>query len=199
MSENEQPVTEKLTEKQVDKHKVRNFSLELLETFISSIVVLFVIYTTIAMPEQVWGASMEPTFHTGERILVDKVSKYVKDFNRGDIVVLNPPGNQDVDYIKRIVGMPGEIVKIMNCQVFITKDGKKFQLDEPYLSANTCTSEGPQLREGRSIKLEAGQYLVLGDNRNHSADSRYFGLVDKSKIVGRVLFRFWPLNKAGWL
>ena len=179
--------------------KFKSFFIELLETFLTTLIVLFIIYATVAMPEQVVGASMEPNFHTGERILVEKLTKHFKSFERGDVVVLNPPGNESSDYIKRIIGIPGDIVKVFDCQVYISTDGKKYVLDETYLPERTCTSEGPRLKEGRSIKIEENEYLVLGDNRARSSDSRYFGLVEANSILGRVIFRFWPLDKLGFI
>jgi len=159
-----------------------NFFLDILETILSSLIVIFIIYMTIAVPEQVSGSSMEPNFHTGERILVEKISKHFKDFERGEVVVLNPPGNDNVDYIKRIVGIPGDIIKVEN-----------------YLTQGTCTEGGPDLKDGRSLKIEDGSFLVMGDNRDNSADSRVFGLVEQKRIVGRAVFRFWPLNRMGFI
>ena len=153
------------------------------------------IYLFLAFPEVVYGASMEPNFYTGERILVEKVTKHFKKFERGEIIVLHPPGNGSVDYIKRIVGIPGDSIKIKDCSVFISRDGDKFKLEEPYLEKNTCTSATGALREGRSEKIGDNLYFVMGDNRIRSADSRIFGEIDKERIVGRVVFRFWPLNK----
>ncbi len=176
-----------------------NFFLDILETVLSSLIVIFVIYMTIAVPEQVSGSSMEPNFYTGERILVEKISKHFKDFERGEVVVLNPPGNDNVDYIKRIVGIPGDIVKVMDCSIYISRDGKKFKLDENYLLQGTCTEGGPDLKDGRSLKIENGLFLVMGDNRDNSADSRFFGLVEQKRIVGRAVFRFWPLSKIGFI
>lgn len=173
-----------------------SFILELLETFVTSLVVLLVIYWTVALPEVVKGASMEPTFYSDERILVEKISRFFKTYERGDVVVLHPPGDEDVDYIKRIVGVPGDIVKVFDCEVYVAKEGEKFKLEEPYLYSGTCTSDGPRLKEGRSIKLEANEYLVLGDNRSHSVDSRIFGLIGTKNVVGKVVFRFWPLDRA---
>ncbi len=178
---------------------MRKFVLETLETFLTSIIVLFVIYLTVAMPEQVSGASMEPSFHTGERILVEKLTKLFKPYGRGDVVVLNPPGNDSIDYVKRVIGLPGDIIKIYDCKVYVSRDGLKYELQEGYLAQGTCTLGGPVLQDGRAFKVESGQYLVLGDNRGHSADSRYFGLVDKNRIIGRVIFRFWPPNKLGFM
>lgn len=177
----------------------KNTILELIETAITSAVVILVIYATIAMPEQVQGASMEPNFYSGERILVEKITKYFKDFQTGEVVVLHPPGNNNVDFIKRVVAVPGDIVKIYNCKVYINRNGQKYVLDEPYLSQDTCTSAGARLKEGRSIQLSDQEYLVLGDNRARSADSRVFGLIDKDRIVGRVVFRFWPPSQIGYI
>lgn len=173
--------------------------LELLETAITSIVVIIIIYATIAIPEQVQGASMEPTFYTGERILVEKVTKHFKEFETGEVVVLNPPSNDHVDYIKRIIAVPGDIIKIYNCDVFINRDGQRYKLDEPYLSEGTCTMSGGRMKEGHSIRLEENEYVVLGDNRARSADSRFFGFVSKDRIVGRVVFRFWPPSEIGYI
>lgn len=173
----------------------KSFALEIFETVLTSLIVLFIIYSTIAMPEQVLGASMEPNFHTGERILVEKLTKYFKPFSRGDVVVLNPPGNDAIDYIKRVIGVPGDTVKIFDCKIYISVDGKKFELQESYLPEAICTQAGPIIREGKAVKLETNEYLVLGDNRGNSSDSRYFGLVTKDRIAGKVILRFWPINK----
>lgn len=177
----------------------KSFFVEMLETFLTSLVVLFVIYMWVAMPEMVYGASMQPNFETGERILVEKVTKHFKDFERGEVVVLNPPGNDNIDYIKRVIGLPGDIIKVKDCGVYITTDGMKYRLEEEYLPEGTCTIDGPSLREGRSMKVEEGSYFVLGDNRAESADSRVFGVVERDRIQGRVIFRFWPLSKIGFM
>ncbi len=176
----------------------RSFLFESLETFVTTFVVIAVIYQFIAMPEMVWGASMEPNFVTGERILVEKVTKYLKTYQRGEVVVLNPPNDKNVDYIKRVIGLPGEIVKISNCVVQIKSQDERFVLEESYLDAATCTTSGSYFQEGRSVKIPDGEYLVLGDNREVSADSRYFGFVKKDMILGRVVFRFWPLDKVSF-
>lgn len=173
--------------------------MELIETAVTSAVVILVIYATIAMPEQVQGASMEPNFYSGQRILVEKITKYFKAFHTGEVVVLHPPSNDNVDFIKRIVAVPGDIVKIYNCRVYINRSGQKYVLDEPYLSKDTCTSAGARIKEGRSLELGYNEYLVLGDNRERSADSRIFGLIDKDRIVGRVVFRFWPPSQIGYI
>ncbi|HLC93780.1 MAG TPA: signal peptidase I [Patescibacteria group bacterium] len=181
------------------KDEFSRFVIELIETFVSSLVVILVLYMWVALPEQVWGASMEPNFYTGERVLVEKVSKRIKDYERGDVVILHPPNNESIDYIKRVVGLPGEMVKIYNCQIYISKEGKTFVLDEPYIRNSECTGGGPKVREGRFVQVGEAEYFVLGDNRDNSADSRFFGNVSKDMILGKAVLRFWPLNKVGFI
>ncbi|MBD3366073.1 signal peptidase I [candidate division WWE3 bacterium] len=177
----------------------KSLILELVENFLSSIFVLFLLYKFVAMPEVVSGASMQPNFESGERILMERITKHFKPFERGEVVILHPPGNDHKDYIKRIVGLPGDIIKIKDCQVYINRDGERFILEETYLPSDVCTVEGPQLKEGRSLRLKEGEYAVMGDNRADSIDSRVFGVLKEERILGRVVFRFWPLERLGFL
>ncbi len=188
-----------MTFEKPDLLKIRNSILELLETFVVSIVVIYVIYQYIASMEVVSGPSMQPNFATGERILVDKISRHFLSYDRGDIVVLVPPNEKTKHYLKRIVGMPGDVIKIYNCRVYITTKKGQFELTEPYLAPGTCTSGGMLIKDGRSIRLNAEQYIVLGDNRGESIDSRYFGVVTKKNLLGKVVFRFWPVSDAGFI
>jgi len=176
--------------------KIGSIIYDLVETFCVSAVVIFAIYGSVGSIELVWGASMEPTFHTGERILVDKL---FRKFDRGEVVVLYPPGKDSRHFIKRIIGLPGDVFKIYNCKVLISQDGIKYSLEEDYLPKDICTQGGLELEEGRSIKVPEDSYIVLGDNRPNSADSRVFGAVKAEKILGRVVFRFWPLTKMGFV
>lgn len=173
--------------------------MEMLETLVSSVIVILVIYSTVAFPELVVGSSMEPSFYTGERILVEKVTKYVTPFKRGDVVVLHPPGDDNIDYVKRIVGIPGDVVKIVECKVYVKSGDQSFLYEESYLKDGVCTMGGTKIKEGRSFKIEDEDYLVMGDNREKSMDSRAFGLVSRDRILGRVVFRFWPFSKLGFV
>lgn len=178
---------------------VKRYILETVETIVTSIIVLLVLYTTVALPEMVWGSSMEPNFETKERILVERVTKiFDKTFERGEVVVFKPEGSSK-HLIKRVVGIPGDVFKILDCKIYISREGDRFVLDEYYLSEDTCTIGGSELMEGRSIRIEDGEYIVLGDNREVSLDSRMLGLISKDDIVGRVVFRFWPLDKIGFV
>jgi len=182
-----------------EKPSVKSFVLELLESFLSSMLVLFLLYKFVAMPEVVHGASMSPNFEDSERVLMERITRYIKPFERGEVVILHPPDNPRIDYIKRIIGLPGDIIKVKDCQVYINRDGKKFVLEESYLPNDVCTVEGPQLREGRSLRLKDGEFAVMGDNRINSLDSRVFGVVKEKNVLGRVVFRFWPFDRLGFL
>lgn len=177
---------------------LKQFLYDIAETVFSSVAVLLVLYMTIALPEMVWGSSMEPNFYTNERILVERVTKYFKPYQRGEIVVFVPEG-ESRHLIKRIVGVPGDVFKIFNCDIYISTGGERFKLVESYLGDSICTEGGNELKEGRSIKLQEDEYVLLGDNRGVSLDSRVFGIVKKNKIIGRVIFRFWPISKIGFV
>lgn len=178
-------------------YKFRNSVLESFETLLTSFVVLMVVYVTVAFPVEVSGSSMFPNLETGDRLLVEKLTKFIDGYQRGDIVVLHPPENDYIDYVKRIVAVPGDTVKILNCQILITRNNTKFQLDESvYLPKNVCTSGGKSLQEGRVYTLQSNQYVVLGDNRVNSADSRVFGLITEDRIQGKVVARMWPFDRV---
>jgi signal peptidase I len=172
--------------------KESNLLLDIVESFISSFVVLMVLYVFLAFPEIVSGASMEPILRNGERILVERISKHLAGIERGDIIIFHPPGQDSVDYVKRVIGVPGDVVKVSACKVYVTTEDGRFELEEPYLYEGTCTEAGPSLKEGRAQKVEEGEYIVLGDNRTKSADSRMFGPIIFDRVVGKAALRFWP-------
>jgi signal peptidase I len=158
-----------------------------------------IIYGVLAFPEIVSGASMEPLLYDGERILVEKITKNITGFERGDVIVFHPPNDNNIDYVKRVIGLPGDVVKISECQVYVTTEGKRFVLDEPYLYENLCTKGGIGFSEGKAQRILEDTYFVLGDNRDRSADSRLFGPIEIDRIVGKAIFRFWPPSKISFL
>ena len=132
------------------------------------------------------GSSMEPNFHTGQRLLVNRLAVHgVGEPVRGDVVVFHSWGD-DKDYIKRVIGLPGDEVEIHDGHVYI--DGT--QLDEPYLNQVTRDSVAP-------VTLGPDEYYVLGDNRGNSADSRYYGPLHRDHIVGTAFLSLWPLEDFG--
>ncbi len=175
------------------------FLFDILESVIGSVIVIILLYRFVAMPEVVHGSSMYPSFEPGERILMERVTRHFKPYERGEVVILHPPGQDNVDFLKRIVALPGDIFRIKDCQVYISKYGETFRLQEFYIDGEVCTAEGPQIKEGHAIRLRDDEFLVLGDNRSNSVDSRLFGVVKRDRILGRVVFRFWPLSRVGFL
>ena len=172
---------------------------EVLEVVLISAATVVVIRTFLVQPFLVSGASMEPNFYTGERILVEKLSKHFVPIHRGDVVVLHPPGDDKTDFVKRVVGIPGDVVKLVDCRVYIKDGADSYMYVEDYLRDGTCTRGGGKVRDGRSIVIDKDSYLVLGDNREKSLDSRTFGLVKQDRIIGRVVYKFWPPTQMGFV
>ncbi len=136
------------------------------------------------------SASMEPTLQVGDRILVDKLSYRFHGVGRSDIVVFaTPPKETDTsvkDLVKRVIGLPGDVIWSSHGRVYI--DGRP--LAEPFLPPGTVTQDIPRQ------KVPPGEYFVMGDNRSDSQDSRFFGPIPRSLIVGHVVFRIWPLTRV---
>lgn len=138
---------------------------------------------------------MEPNFQNGEYILTDKVSYRLREPERGDVVVFHSPQDQRVDFIKRIVGVPGDTIEVKGGYVYI--DGE--QMSESFIHDPGRVAQGKFLREGVVAEVPPNQYVVMGDNRLHSSDSREWGFVPKDLIVGRAFFRYWPAQAFGVL
>jgi len=164
---------------------LKSWVRDLVETLVLSAIIFFVVNTLTGRYE-VQSISMEPTLHEGQYLIVSKMAYWFHPPERGDVVVLDPPdGRSTIPYIKRIVGLPGDSVQIHNGRVWI--DG--VALNEPYVS-------GPPTYKHERF-LEEGQYLVLGDNRNNSSDSHVWGTLPRENIIGKFVFRYWPLEKWG--
>lgn len=165
--------------------------------FIQSVVVIgaifALIYWQIAQPHKVSGSSMIPTFTNGDYILTDKVTYKLSQPKRGDVVVLKNPRDESQDFIKRIVALPGEKIRVEDGHVFVSDR----LMEEDYLKPSIITRSGNFLHEGEEITVEGGHYFVFGDNRTASSDSRDWGPITKDEIVGRVFFRYWPPSVFG--
>ncbi len=144
----------------------------------------------VAQPFIVNGASMDPTFSHGEYLIVDQISYRFNEPSRGDVVVFKYPNNERQFFIKRIVGLPGETVRITDTSVIIYNDeypdGK--ELYEPYIK-ETANVQNGRVQE---TPLDSSEYFVLGDNRLESSDSRTWGSLKRHLIVGRPLMRLLP-------
>lgn len=173
--------------------RIIDFIMDILETitFVGSLFI--VMYLFVMQPHQVQGASMDNTFHNGEYILTSKISYRIGQPQRGDVVVFHSPRNPDIDFIKRIIGLSGDRIRIEDGRVYLNGEG----LDEKYTSSKTMVYQNGFLREGTEVTVPEGQYFVMGDNRARSSDSREFGFIPRSFVIGKVFFRYFPPTRAG--
>jgi signal peptidase I len=161
---------------------------EIAETVVPAVAIALAINIFLAQATQVLGQSMEPTLHSSQRVVVEKVTyRFLHGPRRGDIVVIDLPGQTDM-LIKRVVGLPGEAVEVRGGQVYI--DGEL--LDEPWVASSSGGNYGPKTIPPLHI-------FVLGDNRGASNDSRSFGPVKIEYVVGHAWFSYWPLEHVGFV
>lgn len=170
--------------------------LEWVKIIVIAIAIALPIRLFIAEPFIVNGASMDPTFSTGQFLIVDRVSYRFEKPERGDVIVFEYPGDKSTYFIKRIIGLPGETVMLQDGKVYIQNVGGSatsseiYSFDEPYIDpahASRDTITEP--------KLGPTEYFVMGDNRSQSSDSRVWGPLDKKLIIGRPIVRLTPLNQ----
>jgi signal peptidase I len=167
--------------------------LELVRFAIIALVIVVPIRLFVAQPFIVSGSSMVPTFENSEYLIVDELSYHLSGPHRDDVVVFKYPLDQKKFFIKRIIGLPNETVKITNGIVTIinNKYPDGFILDEPYIKDKFGSDQNTTLGEN--------EYFVMGDNRNASSDSRVWGPVHRKFLVGRALLRLFPINKISFL
>lgn len=173
--------------------KINAAILDILQTVVLALSIFLVVYFFLVRPHQVRGESMYPSLNDMEYLLTDKVSYRIGVPRRGDIIVFRAPVVPSEDYIKRIIGLPGERVSVKDGHVYINGE----VLREDYLPENLVTSGSFFLGEGKEITVPDDEYVVMGDNRPNSADSRRFGTIKRKKIVGRAWVLYWPPSHAG--
>jgi signal peptidase I len=175
------------------------FVLDLLKTGVIVFLIAFGLRYFAIQPFIVDGESMMPNYVNNEYILAEKISYLTGEPKRGDVIVFRYPGNPNVSYIKRIIGLPGDTITIENDAVTITstEHPEGVKLDEKYLPSDTLTLATGTHNGPYTQKVETGQYFVMGDNRQHSSDSREWGLLPKSNIIGRAWLTLLPANKFG--
>jgi signal peptidase I len=175
-----------------EEQKGRNFKpiisgfFEILQMLAMALVLYFIIDSVIARV-RVYNISMEPTLVQGEILMVNKLQYKIGEMHRGDIITFHFPLEPDRDYVKRLIGLPGDEVVIQNGRVFVNG----LELSEPYISA-------PPEYEG-SWNVPQGNLFVLGDNRNPSADSHVWGFVPLENVIGKAFLVYWPLNEIKML
>jgi signal peptidase I len=169
---------------------VVGFVVEIVQVVAISLAIIIPIRYFLIQPFYVRGASMEPNFYDHEYLIIDEVSYRIGDPERGDIIVFKYPSDPKQYFIKRIVGLPNETVEVRDGNVYVYNDSypEGMILEEEYLEDVITAGQ-------KKVKLRSDEYYVLGDNRNSSLDSRSFGPVNESYIIGRVWFRGWPVTK----
>lgn len=189
------------------------FFLDILEVIVFAVGIFFFVYLLIMRPHKIKGLSMFPNFPDKEFLLTEKVTYYIKDPKRGDVVVFTPPNASNSvqniscgstvaadsapeatdEYIKRVIALPGEVISIKEGKVYVNRK----LLKEDYLADTLITNTGAFLCEGIEYTVPEGKYIVMGDNRPNSSDSRYWGPITKKEMSGRSWVIYWPLNLVG--
>ena len=166
---------------------------ELSKIIIVSLLIVVPIRLFVAQPFIVRGASMEPNFHEGEYLIVDEASYYMREPVRGEVIVFRYPQDTTQFFIKRIIGLPGETVRISGGKVTIINDTypEGLVLEEDYLSVSAATTPDQE------VIVDKDKFFVMGDNRPYSSDSRRWGMLDEKYLIGRALVRLWPPADIG--
>ena len=155
--------------------------------------VLYVVIQYAVQTVHVLGSSMFPTLHDNDLLVASKISYKLHAPQRGDIIVFKPPDEASRDFIKRIIALPGERIRITNGVVYINDQ----VLREPYLPEKwTYNNNWPA--SGQDQIMPTGEYFVMGDNRNHSSDSRTFCPITLQSILGKAEVRIWPMSQLGF-
>lgn len=181
-----------------DEYEYKPSILSIIWSWIWSFIVAFIIvggvYFFLGRPFTVSGASMYPTLHNGDRMVLSKVG----NIHRFDVVILKAP-DENVEYIKRVIGMPGDTIEMKSGVLYI--NGKK--VEQPFINTEVLAKQTVFMDDftlesltGES-KVPEGKYFVLGDNRGVSKDSRMIGFIDRSAIEGKAVFTIWPFGRIG--
>lgn len=172
--------------------KVYSFLIDTIQSLLIAGLVFLVIYVFVLKPFEVKGDSMVPNFENNEYVLTNIIGLHFKEPELGDVIVFNAPPDPKKAFIKRVIGMPGDEVKIISGKVFVNDT---ILSESEYLPSTTKTRSGSFLSEGEVKTVPKGEYFVMGDNRDFSQDSREWGFVKKTMITGYSLFVYWPITK----
>lgn len=185
--------------------KRKKVFFEILKLSILALIIIAPIRYFVAQPFIVSGASMDPTLHLGEYLVIDKISTQFSEPMRGDVMIFRYPLDPGVYFVKRVVGLPRETLKITGDSVaLLAEDGENFEpLIEPYISKVTSETEGTIPKDSVfTVTLADDEYYMLGDNRQFSSDSRVWGPLRKKYLIGYASMRLLPLTRIalhpGW-
>jgi len=196
--------TKNENEKESEKSLVR----EVIETIVLALVLAFALRTFVIQAFYIPSGSMENTLLPGDMILVNKFLYYFSDIKRGDIIVFQYPNDPSKDYIKRVIGLPGDSVELKNGDVYINgklleeKYTKEKAIDDIIMRAHAEKDEKDQpvnIPMQDKITVPAKKLFMMGDNRNNSQDSRIWGFLSQDKVRGKALVIYWPLSRVGFV
>ncbi len=172
-----------------DKKSAKDSAVEWIKSIVIALAIAFFIKTFLFNSTLVKGSSMQPTLHENDRIFVNKIIYRINEPERGDIITLHAPDRENTEYIKRVIGVPGDEVEITDGKVIV--NGKV--LEEPYTAPGAYTNT----YDKNKWKVPEGKIFVLGDNREPGAskDSRSLGLIEESSVVGRAGLRYYPFSR----
>lgn len=173
-----------------DKQPQENFFKDIIKFSILALVIVIPIRFFIAQPFIVSGASMQPTFESGEYLIVDQLTYRFESAHRGEVVIFKYPKDPSKYFIKRVIGLPGETVRIEGEHIYIENEEHQsgYLLEEPYLDPENLGDST------MTITLSDDQYFVMGDNRRASSDSRIWGPLPEENIIGRAFLRLLPIT-----
>jgi signal peptidase I len=183
---------------QTSGRRVLGCLLEIVETVVLTLILFWVIQSFVAQPFQVRQFSMQDTIEDGQFVLVDRLTPRFDGYHRGDIIVFTPPENNETQgaepFIKRVIGIAGDTVAIQDGRVLVNG----VALNEPYLFKEGGTAQPTDVTGADDTwEIEPGQLFVIGDHRQRSSDSRVFGPIEISSVIGRAWLRYWPMDAFG--
>ncbi|HSD98720.1 MAG TPA: signal peptidase I [Patescibacteria group bacterium] len=172
--------------------KIWAFLVDTIQSILIAAAIFLVIYIFLFRPFQVSGQSMFPNFHDKEYVLTNLITLRLGPIARGDVIVFKAPPDPEKDFIKRIIGVPGDTVMVQGGNVYV--NGQQYD-ESSYLNPSVRTFGGTFLKDNDTITVPTGEYFVMGDNRPYSSDSREWGFVPAGNIIGKSFFVYWPLNE----
>lgn len=171
--------------------KIYSFVLDTMQTILLAASIFLVIYIFILRPFQVSGESMFPTFKNKEYILTNLIGLRFGPPHKGDVIVFKAPTDNEKDFIKRVIGGAGDTIQLKDGYVYVNG----LLLDESaYLGSDVRTYGGSFLKDGETVTVPDGDYIVMGDNRMYSSDSREWGFLPNKDIIGISFYVYWPVN-----
>lgn len=173
-----------------------SFLIDMLQTLLLAAALFLVVYVFLFRPFEVKGESMFPNFEDKQHVITNLIGLRFSKPRVGDVIVFKAPPDPDKDFIKRVVGVPGDTIMIQEGQVY--RNGSLLN-ENVYLDPSVTTQGGAFLREGQEVKVLSDSYFVLGDNRPASSDSREWGFVPRKNVVGNSLLVYLPLSKFGFI